>query len=35
MTLIVLGAVLIDRRALTMRNLALATFAIVLLEPER
>jgi competence protein ComEC len=34
MTLIVLGAVLIDRRALTMRNLALATFAILALEPE-
>ena len=34
MTLIVLAAVLLDRRALTMRNLALATFAIVALEPE-
>jgi competence protein ComEC len=34
MTLIVLGAVLIDRRALTMRNLALATLAIVALEPD-
>ena len=34
MTLIVLGAVLVDRRALTMRNLALAVLAIVALEPE-
>ena len=34
MTLIVLGAVLIDRRALTMRNLAFATLAVVALEPE-
>ena len=34
MTLIVLGAVLIDRRALTMRNLALAALAVVALEPE-
>ena len=34
MTLIVLGAVLLDRRALTMRNLALAVLAIVALEPE-
>src|SRR5664279_4032090 len=34
MTLIVLGAVMLDRRALTMRNLALAVMAIVALEPE-
>jgi competence protein ComEC len=34
MTLIVLGAVLLDRRALTMRNLAFAVLAIVALEPE-
>jgi competence protein ComEC len=34
MTLIVLGAVLVDRRALTMRNLAFAVLAIVALEPE-
>ena len=34
MTLIVLGAVLVDRRALTMRNLALAVLAVVALEPE-
>ena len=34
MTLIVLGAVVLDRRALTMRNLALAVLAIVALEPE-
>jgi competence protein ComEC len=34
MTLIVLGAVMLDRRALTMRNLALAVLAIVALEPE-
>ena len=34
MTLIVLGAVILDRRALTMRNLAFAAFAIVALEPE-
>ncbi len=34
MTLIVLGAVVLDRRALTMRNLALAVIAIVALEPE-
>ncbi|THD46172.1 MAG: ComEC family competence protein, partial [Bradyrhizobium sp.] len=32
MTLIVLGAVLLDRRALTMRNLALAVLAIVAIE---
>ena len=34
MTLIVLGAVILDRRALTMRNLALAVLAIVALQPE-
>ena len=34
MTLIVLGAVIFDRRALTMRNLAFAVLAIVALEPE-
>jgi competence protein ComEC len=34
MTLIVLGAVILDRQALTMRNLALAVLAIVALEPE-
>ena len=34
MTLIVLGAVIMDRRALTMRNLAFAVFAVVMLEPE-
>jgi competence protein ComEC len=34
MTLIVLGAVVLDRRALTMRNLALAVLAIVVLEPD-
>jgi competence protein ComEC len=34
MTLIVLGAVILDRRALSMRNLALAVLAIVALEPE-
>ena len=34
MTLIVLGAVMIDRRALTMRNLAFAALAVVALEPE-
>ena len=34
MTLIVLGAVVLDRRALTMRNLAFAVLAIVALEPE-
>src|ERR1700728_2680137 len=34
MTLIVLGAVILDRRALTMRNLAFAVIAIVALEPE-
>src|SRR5580704_4724484 len=34
MTLIVLGAVIFDRRALTMRNLALAVLTVVALEPE-
>jgi competence protein ComEC len=34
MTLIVLGAVIVDRRALTMRNLGLAIIAVVALEPE-
>ena len=34
MTLIVLVAVMIDRRALTMRNLAFAVLAVVALEPE-
>ena len=34
MTLIVLGAVILDRRALTMRNLAFAVLAVVALEPE-
>ena len=34
MTLIVLGAVVMDRRALTMRNLAFAVLAIVAVEPE-
>ncbi|MGH6672304.1 MAG: ComEC/Rec2 family competence protein [Xanthobacteraceae bacterium] len=34
MTLIVLGAIMLDRRALSMRNLALAVLAIVALEPD-
>jgi competence protein ComEC len=34
MTLIVLGAVVMDRRALTMRNLAFAVFAVVAIEPK-
>ena len=34
MTLIVLGAVILDRRALTMRNLALAVIGVVAIEPE-
>ncbi len=34
MTLIVLGAVVLDRRALTMRNLAFAVFAVIVIEPE-
>ena len=34
MTLVMLGAVLCDRRAFTMRNLALAALAVVAIEPE-
>ena len=34
MTLILLGAVLADRPALTMRNLAFAALAVIVLEPE-
>jgi competence protein ComEC len=34
MTLILLGAVLTNRPALTMRNLALAALAVIVLEPE-
>ena len=34
MTLIMLGAVLCDRQALTMRNLALAALVVILVEPE-
>ncbi len=34
MTVIVLGAVIMDRRALTMRNLAFAVIAVVAIEPE-
>src|SRR5271167_2765775 len=34
MTVIVLGAVIMDRRALTMRNLAFAVLAVVAIEPE-
>jgi competence protein ComEC len=34
MTLIVLGAVVLDRRALTMRNLAFAVLAVIVIEPE-
>ena len=34
MTLIVLAAVILDRRALTMRNLALAALAVLLFQPE-
>ncbi len=34
MTLIMLGAVLLDRQALTMRNLALAALIVLLIEPE-
>ncbi|MDX7952302.1 ComEC/Rec2 family competence protein, partial [Lichenihabitans sp. Uapishka_5] len=34
MTVIMFGAVLCDRRALTMRNLALAALAVALFEPE-
>ena len=34
MTLIVFAAVLVDRQALTMRNLALAALIVIVLEPE-
>src|ERR1700722_20359920 len=34
MTLIVLRAVIMNRRALTMRNLACAVLAVVAIEPE-
>ncbi len=34
MTLIMLGAVLLDRQALTMRNLAFAAVIVLLIEPE-
>lgn len=34
MTLIMLGAVLLDRQALSMRNLAFACLAVILIEPE-
>jgi len=34
MTLIMLGAVLLDRQALTMRNLAFAALIVILIEPE-
>jgi competence protein ComEC len=34
MTLILLGAVLLDRQALSMRNLAFAALAVILIEPE-
>ncbi len=34
MTLVVLGAVIMDRRALTMRNLAIAVLAVIVIEPE-
>ncbi len=34
MTLIMLGAVLMDRQALTMRNLALAALFVIVIEPE-
>lgn len=34
MTLIMLGAVVMDRQALTMRNLALAALIVILIEPE-
>ena len=35
MTLVMLGAVIAGRRALTMRNLAFAALAVVLIEPEQ
>ena len=34
MTLIMLGAVILDRHALTMRNLALAALVVLLIQPE-
>ncbi len=34
MTAVVFGAILIDRRAISMRNVALATFAVLFLAPE-
>ena len=34
MTLILLGSILVDRGALTMRNLGLAAVAVIVLEPE-
>lgn len=34
MTMIMLGAVLVDRRAFTMRNLAFAALAVIAVEPE-
>ncbi|MGO9432231.1 ComEC/Rec2 family competence protein [Rhodoblastus sp.] len=34
MTLILLGSVLVDRPALTMRNLAFAALAVIILQPE-
>lgn len=34
MTLIMFGAVILDREALTMRNLAFAALAVILLQPE-
>lgn len=34
MTLIMLGAVLVDRRGFTMRNLALSAIVVILAEPE-
>ena len=35
MTLIMLAAVLVGRRALTMRNLAVAALAVIVIEPEQ
>ena len=34
MTMVLLSAVLLDRHALTMRNLAIAAFAVLILQPE-
>ena len=34
MTIIMMGAVALDRQALTMRNLALAAFCVILTEPD-